>query len=127
MSTPVPEFPAAPASSTTFSFGGYAAEPAGGLAGIGFWPRVGARVIDLVLHYCVAFAAGIFFTIFLVAASGGHLPPWVITKLKSPGVTGFVFGLLGNFAYHVVSVSVHGSTLGKRVLSMVVVQEDGTP
>ena len=26
-----------------------------------------------------------------------------------------------------VSVSVHGSTLGKHVLSMVVVQEDGTP
>jgi uncharacterized RDD family membrane protein YckC len=126
MSTPVPELPDAPANSTTFSFGGYAAEPAG-LAGISFWPRVGARVIDMVLHYCVSFASGVFFTIFLVAASGGHIPPWVVVKLKSPGVPGFVFGVLGSFAYHVVGVSVHGSTLGKRILSMVVVQEDGTP
>jgi uncharacterized RDD family membrane protein YckC len=126
MSTPVPELPEAPANSTTFSFGGYAGEPTG-LAGISFRPRVGARVIDMVLHYCVSFAAGIFFTIFLVAASGGHIPPWVVVKLKSPGVPGFVFGVLGSFAYHVVGVSVHGSTLGKRILSMVVVQEDGTP
>jgi len=88
---------------------------------------VGARVIDMVLHYCVSFASGISFTIFLVAASGGHVPAWVITKLKSPGLPGFVFGVLGSFAYHVVGVSVHGSTLGKRLLSMVVVQEDGTP
>jgi uncharacterized RDD family membrane protein YckC len=126
MSTPVPEFPDAAGSSPTFTFGGYAAEPAG-LVGISFWPRVAARVIDLVVHYCVAFAAAIFFTILLAAASGGHIPIWVTVKLRHPGFTGFVGGLLGSFAYHVVGVSVEGSTLGKRVLSMVVVQEDGSP
>ena len=126
MSTPVPEFPQPVASSTTFSFGGYAAEPVG-FAGVSFWPRVGARLIDLVVHYIVAFAAGVFFTILLAAASGGHIPAWVIVRLRHPGLPGFVAGLFGSFAYHVVSGSVHGSTLGKRVLSMVVVQEDGTP
>lgn len=126
MSTPVPEFPDAAASSPTFSFGGYAAEP-GGLAGVTFWPRVAARVIDLVVHYCASFAAGIFFILLLAAASGGHIPPWVMVKLRHVGVTGFLAGVLGSFAYQVVSVSVHGSSLGKRALSMVVVQEDGAP
>ncbi len=126
MSAPVPEFPDAAISPPTFSFGGYATEPAG-LAGVSFWPRVGARVIDLVVHYCISFAAGIFFTILLAAASGGRIPLRVMVKLRHLGFTGFVAGLLGSFAYHVVAVSVDGSTLGKRILSMVVVQEDGTP
>lgn len=124
--SPVPQFPDGAANSTTLSFGGYAARPAD-LAGIGFWPRVGARVIDFVVHYCVSFAAATFFTVLLAAASGGHIPFGVLVKLRHPGLTGFVFGTLGAFIYQVVSVSVHGSTLGKHVLSMVVVQEDGTP
>jgi uncharacterized RDD family membrane protein YckC len=126
MSAPAPEFPEAAASTTTFSFGGYASEPTG-LAGVSFWPRVGARLIDLAVHYCVSFAAGIFFTILLAAASGGHIPVWVLVKLRNLGATGFVFSLLGSFAYQVVCLAVHGSTLGKRTLGMVVVQEDGTP
>jgi uncharacterized RDD family membrane protein YckC len=124
--SPVPQFPDGAANSTTLSFGGYAARPAD-LAGIGFWPRVGARVIDFVVHYCVSFAAATFFTVLLAAASGGHIPFGELVKLRHPGLTGFVFGTLGAFIYQVVSVSVHGSTLGKHVLSMVVVQEDGTP
>jgi uncharacterized RDD family membrane protein YckC len=126
MSAPIQEFPDAAATSSTFSFGGYASEPTG-LAGVSFWPRVGARTIDLVVHDCVTFAAGIFFTILLAAASGGHIPLWVLVKLRHLGFTGFVFGLLGSFVYHVACVAVHGSTLGKRALSMVVVQEDATP
>src|SRR5580700_1316198 len=111
MSAPVPEFPETAATTPTFSFGGYATEPAG-LAGVSFWPRVGARLIDLGVHYCVSFAAGIFFTILLAAASGGHIPFWVMVKLRHVGVPGFVASLLGSFAYQVVGVSVHGSTLG---------------
>src|SRR5580698_10008052 len=106
MSTPVPEFPDAAGESPIFTFGGYAAGPAA-LVGISFWPRVAARVIDLVVHYCVAFAAGIFFTILLAAASGGHIPIWVTVKLRHLGVPGFVASLLGSFAYQVVGVSVH--------------------
>jgi hypothetical protein len=117
MSTPVPGLPDAAGSSPTFTFGGYATEPAG-LAGASFWPRVAARVIDLVVHYCISFAAGMFFTILLAAASGGHIPFWVLVKLRHVGFPGFAAGLVGSFAYHVVGVSVHGSTLGKRVLSI---------
>jgi uncharacterized RDD family membrane protein YckC len=125
MSTPPSEFPDSSTTSPTFSFGGYATEEAG-LAGVTFWPRAGARLIDYVLHYCVTYAAGFLFSILVLAASGGHMPPWVLARYRHPGLLGFVLGLLGFVVYNVVCVSMHGSTLGKRLLSMVVVQENGT-
>ena len=125
MSTPLPEFPDPSTTSHTFSFGGYANEEAG-LAGVTFWPRAGARLIDYVLHYCVTYAAGFLFSILVIAASGGHLPPWVLAKYRHPGLLGIVPGVLGFVVYNVVCVSMHGSTLGKRLLGMVVVQENGT-
>jgi uncharacterized RDD family membrane protein YckC len=127
MSSPVPEFPNAVAEPITFSFGGYAAAEPSGLTGVGFWPRAGARFIDLLVHYCVAFFAGLLFSILLAAAAGGHIPLWVAVKLRHPGFTLFLFSLFGFFAYQVVATSVHGSSLGKIVLGMVVVQEDGVP
>jgi uncharacterized RDD family membrane protein YckC len=125
MSTPPSEFPGSSASSHTFSFGGYASEEVG-LAGVTFWPRAGARLIDYVLHYCVTYVAGFLFSIFVIAASGGHMPLWVLARFRHPGLFGFIPGVAGFLVYNVVCVSMHGSTLGKRLLSMVVVQENGT-
>jgi hypothetical protein len=42
------------------SFAGYTGAP-GGLEGVPFWPRVGARLIDLVVHYVIAVASGVIF------------------------------------------------------------------
>lgn len=39
----------------------------------------------------------------------------------------FVFSLLGSIVLHTICEGFHGSTLGKRLFSLVVVQEDGTP
>jgi len=125
MSTPPSEFPGSSASSHTFSFGGYASEEVG-LAGVTFWPRAGARLIDYVLHYCVTYVAGFLFSIFVIAASGGHMPLWVLARFRHPGLFGFIPGVAGFLVYNVVCVSMHGSTLGKRLLSMVVVQDNGT-
>ena len=97
------------------------------LQGVGFWPRLGARVIDMIVHYAAAVFSGILFGIMIVVASGGHPSPVVMAKMRHPGITGFLFGLLGAFAYQVVFTTVHGSTLGKLAFSMVVVQEDGSP
>jgi uncharacterized RDD family membrane protein YckC len=96
-------------------------------SGVSFWPRVGARLIDIVVHYLVSFFAGILFVVMLVVASGGHVSPLVLAKLKTTGLDGFIFALLGSFAYHVVFTAMHGSTVGKLMLSMVVAQEDGSP
>src|SRR5260370_27648851 len=111
---------------TVPTFGGYAPEQSQ-LQCVTFWPRVGARVIDMLIHYLVSFISGIVFVIMLVIASGGHASPVALARLEHTGVAGFVFALLCSFAYHVVFTSVHGSTLGKIALSMVVVQEDGSP
>jgi uncharacterized RDD family membrane protein YckC len=108
------------------SFGGYASEQTQ-LQGVTFWPRVGARLIDMAIHYIVSFLSGILFVIMLVVASGGHASPVMLAKLQHTGVIGFFFALLGSFAYQVVFTSLHGSTVGKIALSMVVVQEDGSP
>jgi uncharacterized RDD family membrane protein YckC len=124
MSTPIPPFSDAPATTPAFSFGGYAIQEVG-LAGVSFGPRVGARVIDYVLHYCVTYAAGFLFSLLVVAASGGHLPLWVMARFRHPGLFGFLPGLLGLVVYNVICLSLHGSTLGKRLISSVVVQESG--
>src|SRR3954462_6407917 len=83
------------------TFGSYA-PPQEQLRGLTFWPRVGARVIDMIIHYIVSFLAGFLFVILLVIASGGHASPVALAKLEHTGMAGFVFALLGSFAYHVV-------------------------
>lgn len=98
-----------------------------GFRGVTFWPRVGARVIDLIPHYLVRYASGWLFGKMVLIASGGHVPRLVIFKMRHPGITGAAFALLGYFAYQVVLTTIYGSSVGKRILSMVVVQEDGSP
>jgi uncharacterized RDD family membrane protein YckC len=124
-SSPLPQFPEA--NSTTLSLGGDAARLAG-LTYVSFWPRAGARMIDLVVHGLVSGQATVFLTALLAAASGGHISSEVLIKLGHLSFgEGYAISLFGYFAYNCVSVSVHGSTMGKYLLSMVVIQEDGTP
>ena len=48
-------------------------------------------------------------------------------KLHHLGMTGTIFVLMGSIAYETLCETLHGSTVGKLALGMVVVQEDGTP
>lgn len=118
--------PSNPLSLELSSLRAYCGEP-GALEGVGFWPRVAARLIDTVVHSVVGFVAGTFFAIIVLVASTGHIQPWVAAKLRHSGVAGFLGALLGLVVYEIICESAHGSTLGKLVLSMSVVQEDGTP
>ena len=110
------------------SFGGYAGEP-GRIQGVGFWPRVGARVIDLIVHYLIALLAGFLFGIIVVVAArtAGQPPAMLFAKRGQQGLAVYLFALLGSVAYETICEGWHGSTLGKLLLSMVVVQEDGAP
>jgi len=116
--------PAEPAESLTF--GGYGGL-AGAVQGVGFWPRAAARVIDMVLHYLIGFCSGLFIAIVIVIATGGRGSPFLAAKMRSAGLLAFVLALLGSVAYHTICESLHGSTVGKLLFSMVVVQEDGSP
>ncbi len=108
------------------SFAGYAA-PVSGFQGVTFWPRSLARVIDFVVHRLVLFLAGSLFVLILEMAAGGRPPAWVIHRLTEIHFSGLVAGVLGLFAYNVICTSVHGSTLGKLLLGMQVIQDDGSP
>lgn len=112
----------------TLSFGGYVGTP-GALEGVGFWPRAAARIIDLVVHYIVSICAGLVFGILLgvIGTMMGKSVPTMVAKIQGLSFTSFGLALLGSVAYHSVCESMHGSTLGKLILSLVVVKEDGSP
>jgi uncharacterized RDD family membrane protein YckC len=108
------------------SFGGYAAALSG-FHGVTFWPRVLARIIDFLVLYFAAMLAGFLFGLILAIAAGGRPPAWLLGRVFQSHLAGFVAATLGMLAYHVICTSVHGSTLGKFLLSMQVIQEDGSP
>src|SRR5713101_1580153 len=118
--------PPIPVTSDFPSFSLYSTQP-GDIEGVGFWPRAGARIIDTILYYVVGYCAGILFAVLVVVAAAGHPDPLQIAKMSQTGIIGFAVALLGAVAFHTICESVHGSTPGKLVFSMVVVQEDGSP
>ena len=79
------------------------------LQGVGFWPRVAARLIDMSVHFLVTFFTGMLFLLMLVAASSGRIPPLIPAKLNHARVVRFIFALLSISAYHVILTSVHRS------------------
>jgi uncharacterized RDD family membrane protein YckC len=101
--------------------------PPGEIQGVTFWPRVAARVIDFIVHYLVSIVAAFLFAVLLVIAAGGHPNPQLSERIRHTGIAVFSFSLLGSIAYEIVCEGVHGSTLGKLALGMVVVEQDGTP
>jgi uncharacterized RDD family membrane protein YckC len=111
------------------NLGGYAGQP-GQLNGAGFGVRLGARLIDLAAHYVVSivfgFALGI---IIAVTASIKHVPvDSAIAPLRAPTpIISYVLAILGSACYHFLCEGLHGSTIGKRMLGLVVLSEDGTP
>ena len=114
------------------SFGGYAGRP-GQLEGVGFWPRAGARALDLLVHFIATYSAGFAFGIFIgIAAVLAHgtenAAPYVqaaVGKLQGATLLPFMAGLVGATVYEIVCEAGHGSTLGKMLLGMTVVREDG--
>lgn len=111
------------------SFSGYAVEALGaGLKGEPFWPRAGARILDYVfLNLLVARLAGWLFGFLLTTAAGGRPPIWVLMRFSQHHLPLFFTTLCGYFAYQTVCTRIYGSTLGKRLLSLQVVQDDGSP
>jgi uncharacterized RDD family membrane protein YckC len=113
-------------STMTAAFGGSAA-PLSGFEGVTFWPRLLARVIDLVVHYIATFLAGFLFGLILTIAAGGHPPTPVLQRLFEPHYARFIAGILGLIAYNIICTSVSGITPGKLLLRMQVIQDDGFP
>ena len=109
------------------SFGGYAIE-SDGSKGESFWPRAGARILDYIfLNLFVLRLAGNLFRFLLITAAGGRPPVWVLMRFSQHHLPLFFATSCGYFAYQTICTIIHGSTLGKRLLSLQVVQDDGSP
>jgi uncharacterized RDD family membrane protein YckC len=128
MSDEAPGPPSIPVDIEPPSFGSYSGQP-GEILGVSFWPRVGARSIDIIVGVLIGFVAGIIFAFFVVLAAQitGQSAAPMLARQSRAGFALFVFALLGAAAYHTLCEGLHGSTLGKLLLKMVVVQENGTP
>jgi uncharacterized RDD family membrane protein YckC len=99
----------------------------GQLQGVSFWPRAAARIIDLIVHYIVASASGFLFGLMLAFAANGHPSRLLLVKLRAFNFMSLLLIIAGSTAYGAICESLHGSTLGKLLFSMSVVQEDGAP
>jgi uncharacterized RDD family membrane protein YckC len=124
MSAPAPS----PAPFPPPAFPGYLGTP-GGLQAVAFGPRLGARLIDLGVHYVIALISGFIFGVLLgIVAAMKHLSALDLAHQVS-GFTaaGFVLALLGSIAYHTLCEGMGGCTIGKQMLGMAVVGEDASP
>ena len=80
------EVPRAP-DPTDFTLGGYTG-PSHAIEGVSFWPRVAARLIDIVVLMLLASLAGAVFgaVLTIVAIATGHPVGLVIAKHRAAGV-----------------------------------------
>src|ERR1041384_7245620 len=97
--------------------------------GAGFMRRAGAQIIDLILHnlLTVIVGLGIGITMGFMAVLLKTSSAQLAAKLQETNVVDYVFPLIGYAVYHLFCEGFHGATLGKRMLGMHVVQEDGSP
>ena len=125
--TPISDLPLEPEGIHLSALDSYLGQP-GTLPGVSFWPRVGARVIDLTVHYFVAICSGFLVGILVaIVAALRHTSAKTLLAHQSRGIALFAFSLLGSVVLEAICEGFHGSTPGKLLFSMVVVQEDGSP
>jgi hypothetical protein len=80
--TPMPDLPPAPEGIHLSAIDSYIGQPAS-LPGVSFWPRVGARIIDLIVHYLVAICAGFLFGFLLAIVQPCSIPPCILCLYTS--------------------------------------------
>lgn len=97
-------------------------------AGAGFGIRLAARVIDLAYGFVLSLAVGIFTgVLFAVLQSMGLMGEEWLEVLGAESNTDFLVGILAIILYHTCSEGIGSASLGKLILGLRVVQEDGRP
>jgi len=104
-------------------------EPALPLEPVGFWRRAGARILDLGLHIVLGTVAGVVvgITTVVLATIRGVPFPTLWAQVQPATWMGFLSGMVGSVIYQVIFEGWHGSSLGKLILGLVVLGEDGAP
>lgn len=96
---------------------------------VDFGRRAAARLIDFVLHLLIGLASGVVVVILAYVVEGmtGRSAQVAIDRLENGGVQAFFLGLLSGFLYDTVMEGFHGSTLGKLVVGISVLQQPARP
>ena len=100
-----------------------------GLQYVGFGKRAGARIIDTIVHFGVGIVSGLFAGVMVAIysmASGTPLDP-MLAKMQDTGAAAFILSMFGSILYDSIMEGLHGSTIGKMLLGIVVLREDGRP
>jgi uncharacterized RDD family membrane protein YckC len=95
--------------------------------GAGLGLRAIAQIIDLVVHNLVVYITAIAFgvVIGIYALVVGQQPSFLVSKLQTSSLILYVFPLIGYVIYHTICEGLHGSTLGKLIVRIQVVDGNG--
>ena len=100
-----------------------------GLVTVGFGKRAAARIIDIVVHLGVGLFAGVVVGIILAigaAITGTDVQP-MLDRMSKEGLASNLVAILGMLVYFTICEGLHGSSVGKLLLGLVVLNEDGSP
>ena len=88
--------------------------------------RVGARLVDVVVHYGVIFYAVVWISM-LAAIVVPERMDAITAKLGENTFFGVILGVLGSVLYHTCMEGIHGSSIGKRLFGLTVLNAEGGP
>lgn len=101
---------------------------------VGWLPRAGARIIDLLITGAVSFVTGLLFGGLLAVLyhplTGGD-PQLLVQRVNQQTPLNifltFALGFVASTAFETIAEGMHGSTPGKMILGVTVRREDGSP
>ena len=97
------------------------------LSPVSFWPRAGARIIDILVVIVPAFIMGVLVAIILaVLATVGIIDAGWEDRMDKATLLSKILFALALVAYHAASEAIGGATIGKLALGLRVCSPDGT-
>ncbi len=95
---------------------------AGEMVYAGFWIRVGAKIIDVIILYALGFVVSLLgFFITGIPSSGGQIP----TRFMAGNILIAMISWVIQIAYPIYFLGKYGATLGKMACGLKVVRPDG--
>lgn len=97
--------------------------------GVGFGVRLGARIIDTLIHNMIGFVFpfGLFIIIAIYGLIADVSTEPIITRAGKSSLLDFVCALLGSIAFHAICEYIYGASPGKLILQIHVKNENGGP
>lgn len=98
------------------------------IPGATFGIRAGGQIIDMLVHFMLATVGGVIAGIALaiMQATGMTDEGWA-QRMGEVNAFGFIFGIITSTIYHTLSEGIMGASIGKLILGLRVVREDGRP